>query len=131
LHDMNGEACAPKVYEIRYISCPKCIDEVAKISDPETPECDEKGEGTHISQISMPQERKVRRNKVCVLARKCLRGIQKGVNCIVDRLYRFFDGKMMVILRGSCYCVWITLGILLGICAVPFAIAACAASCLT
>lgn len=131
LHGINEHTSTPQVHEPITSSTPKFVPPVEKISDLASPECDEKCGATGTSQTSTPQKHKIRRNKLCSMARKCWTGIKKGADFIDNCLYLLFDGKMMVILRGSCYCVWIALGILLGVCAVPFAIAACAAMCLT
>lgn len=131
LHDINKHTSAPQIHEPMTSSTLKFVPPVEKISDLESPEYNEKGGVTGTSQTSTPRKHKIRRNKLCSIARKCWTGIKKGADFIVDCLYRLFEGKMMVILRGSCYCVWISLGILLGACAVPFAIAACSAMCLT
>ena len=128
LEDTNSDASASQVIEKGIISTPDLISGEIKVLDAKVFENNE-GEVADSSQPPTPSKRKFRRNKLCSVAKKCWTGIKKGVSVLVDGLYRFFDGKVTVILRGLCYVVWIALGVLLTIAAGVFSIACCAAAC--
>ena len=128
LEDTNSDASASQVIEKGIISTPNLISGEIKGLDAKVFENNE-GEVADSSQPPTPSKRKFRRNKLCSVAKKCWTGIKKGVSVLVDGLYRFFDGKVTVILRGLCYVVWIALGVLLTIAAGVFSIACCAAAC--
>jgi hypothetical protein len=127
LEDTNNNALASQVIEKGIISTPDLI--AGEIKFLGVFEGNEEGEVVNSSQPPTPSKRKFRRNKFCRVAKKCWTGVKKGVSVVVDGLYRFFDGKMTVILRGLCYVVWIALGVLLTIAAGAFSIACCAAAC--
>ena len=128
LEDTTNDALALQIIEKGIISTHLIAGEI-KLLDGKVFEGDEEGEVVNSSQPPTASKRKFRRNKFCNVTKKCWTGVKKGVTVLVDGLYRFFDGKMMVILRGLCYVVWIALGVLLTIAAGVFSIACCAAAC--
>ena len=128
LEDTTNDALALQIIEKGIISTHLIAGEI-KLLDGKVFEGDEEGEVVNSSQPPTPSKRKFRQNKFCNVAKKCWTGVKKGVSILVDGLYRFFDGKMTVILRGLCYVVWIALGVLLTIAAGVFSIACCAAAC--
>ena len=129
LEDATNDALASQIIETGIISTPDLIAGEIKLLDGTVFEGNEEGEVVTSSQPQTPPKRKFRRNKFCNVVKKCWTGVKKGVSVVVDGLYRFFDGKMTVILRGLCYVVWIALGVLLTIAAGVFSIACCAAAC--
>jgi hypothetical protein len=129
LEDITNDALASQIIEKGIISTPDLIAGEIKLLDGKVVEGNEESEVVNSSQPPTPSKRKFRRNKFCNVAKKCWTGVKKGVSVVVDGLYRFFDGKMTVILRGMCYVVWIALGVLLTIAAGVFSIACCAAAC--
>src|ERR1700685_4156818 len=129
LGDTTIDALASHIIEKGIISTPDLIAGEIKLLDGKVFEGNEEGEVVDSPQPPTPSKRKFRRNKFCRGAKKCWTGVKKGVSVVVDGLYRFFDGKMTVILRGMCYIVWIALGVLLTIAAGVFSIACCAAAC--
>jgi len=129
LKDTSNHASASQSNEQTFIPAPDVISRDTKVLDGNVFEGNKEGEIITSSQLPTLSKSEIRRKKFCSVTKKCWTGIKKGVSVLVDGLYRLFDGKMMVILKGLCNIVWIALGIVLTIAVGVFAIATCAAAC--